>query len=102
MRVIKPSRIREFQEEHPQAAASLNRWLELVELNTWPSIQRLRQVFPSADAVRVRSGRTVTVFNIAGNAYRLIAAVHYNTGIVYVMLFLTHAEYDKDTWKVIL
>jgi len=34
-----------------------------------------------------------------GNDYRLITAIHYNTGMVYVMLFLTHAEYDKQAWK---
>ena len=44
----------------------------------------------------------IVVFNIGGNKYRLIAAVHYNTQIVYALLFLTHAEYDKDKWKKVL
>jgi mRNA interferase HigB len=39
------------------------------------------------------------VFNICGNAYRLICAIHYNTGKVFLLRFLTHAEYDKDRWK---
>jgi mRNA interferase HigB len=99
MRVVKPSRIRGFQDAFPKAAAGLGRWLELVEQNNWGSIQQLRRVFPAADAVRVQSGRTVTVFNIGGNDYRLITAIHYNTRIVYTMLFLTHAEYDKAAWK---
>lgn len=99
MRVIKPSRIPQFQDAHPKAAAALGRWLELIEEHEWDSIQQLRIVFPSADGVTVQSGRTVTVFNIAGNDYRLITAIHYNTRIVYTMLFLTHAEYDKEAWK---
>ena len=99
MRVIKPSRIREFQDAYPRAETALGRWLELVEQNTWGSIQQLRRVFPTADAVTVRSGRTVTVFNVCGNDYRLITAIHYNTRLVYAMQFLTHAEYDKDAWK---
>jgi mRNA interferase HigB len=41
----------------------------------------------------------VTVFNIKGIRYRLVTAVHYNTRLVYVLRFLTHAEYDKDDWK---
>ena len=49
--------------------------------------------------MRVASGRTVVVFNIAGNHFRLIAAVHYATAIVFALRFLTHAEYSKDTWK---
>ena len=99
MRVVKASRIREFQDAYPKATAALGRWLELVEQNNWSSIQQLRRVFPSADAVTAQSGRTVTVFNICGNDYRLITAIHYNTRIVYTMLFLTHAQYDKEAWK---
>ena len=34
-----------------------------------------------------------------GNRYRLIAAIHYQWGMVYVLRFLTHAQYDKDQWK---
>ena len=73
--------------------------MALVEQNDWANIPQLRRVFPSADAVTVRSGRSVTVFNICGNDFRLITAIHYNTHIVYTMLFLTHAEYDKEAWK---
>jgi mRNA interferase HigB len=57
------------------------------------------ETFPHADQVTVASKRTVTVFNIGGNNYRLITAIHYNTKIVYILRFLTHAEYDKDAWK---
>jgi mRNA interferase HigB len=39
------------------------------------------------------------VFNIGGNKYRLIAAVHFNRRKVYVRHVLTHAEYDKGKWK---
>ena len=99
MRVIKPSRIREFQRAFPQAAPGLSRWLELVEAHDWSSLVDLRHVFPPADAVRVASGRTATVFNIGGNAYRLVTAIHYNRRIVYVLAFMTHAQYSRQTWR---
>jgi len=51
-------------------------------------------MYPQADQV----GRC-TVFNIGGNNYRLIAAIHYNTGVVYIRHVLTHAEYDRGAWK---
>jgi mRNA interferase HigB len=35
------------------------------------------------------------VFNIAGNLYRLVAAVHYSSGIVFIRFVGTHAEYDR-------
>lgn len=65
----------------------------------WRNLVDVRRAFPHADAVAVGSGRTVVVFNIAGNNYRLITAIHYNTQLVYALRFLTHAEYDKGAWK---
>ena len=58
--------------------------------------------FRSADPVSLSDEKTVTVFNISGNQYRLITAIHYNTRRVYVLLFMTHAEYSKDRWKATL
>ena len=66
---------------------------------TWASIADLCQTLPSADPVRVMSGRTVVVFNIAGNRYRLLTAIYYNMRKVFVLRFLTHAEYTRGTWK---
>jgi mRNA interferase HigB len=40
-----------------------------------------------------------TVFNIAGNKYRLIARVNYQTQRVFVLYLLTHAEYNRGAWK---
>jgi mRNA interferase HigB len=34
------------------------------------------------------------VFNIKGNDYRLIVAVAYRVGLVYVKFIGTHAQYD--------
>ena len=54
---------------------------------------------PDTDAMKVRSGRQVLVFNIRRNDYRLIVAAHFNRQIVYTLRFLTHAEYSKARWK---
>lgn len=50
--------------------------------------------FPHADKV----GK-FTVFNVGGNKVRLIAAIHYNRGKIYIRHVLTHREYDKGAWK---
>ncbi len=49
---------------------------------------------PSADGV----GK-YTVFNIKGNAFRLIAEINYRTGRLYIRHVLTHAAYDRGGWK---
>ena len=41
------------------------------------------------------------VFNICGNKYRLVVAIHYRTGIVLVKAIITHAEYDKIDVKTV-
>jgi mRNA interferase HigB len=56
-------------------------------------------VYRTADQVQVASGRKVIVFNISGNNYRLIAAVHFNTQRAFALRFMTHAEYSKNKWK---
>lgn len=99
MRIIKPARIREYAQAHPTAAASLAGWLKAARVARWRSLVDVRQTWRSADGVKVASGHTVTVFNIAGNTHRLITAIHYDRQTVYVLRFLTHAEYSKDRWK---
>jgi mRNA interferase HigB len=41
----------------------------------------------------------VVVFNVGGDDFRLVCAVHFNTGMVFALRFMTHAEYSKDAWK---
>jgi len=35
------------------------------------------------------------VFNIKGNDYRLVVAVHYNRRMMFVQFIGTHREYDR-------
>jgi mRNA interferase HigB len=99
VRIIKPATVREFARQHADAASRLDHWLDVTEAAEWTKLHDVRRSFRSADEVRVASGRTVVVFNIGGNKYRLITAIHYNLGKVFVLRFMTHAEYSKDRWK---
>jgi mRNA interferase HigB len=99
MRIIKTSMLRAFWETHREAQASLRVWVQQTKAAQWRGFTELRRTFPSADSVTMASGRSVVVFNIAHNRYRLIAAVHYNTRIVYTLMILTHKVYDANTWK---
>ena len=65
-----------------------------MDSETFTDFNDLRGTFASADYVD-----GLTVFNIGGNKYRLIAAIHYNRCKVYVRAVLTHERYDRDGWK---
>ncbi|MFP4106815.1 MAG: type II toxin-antitoxin system HigB family toxin [Phycisphaerae bacterium] len=99
MRIIKTSMLKAFWKAHREAEASLRTWVQQTKAAEWRNFIEVRKTFPSADQVAVASGRTVAVFNIARNRYRLIAAVHYNSQIVYTLMVLTHKEYDRNAWK---
>ena len=99
MKIIKPATVRAWAHRFPNAAPSLLGWLALIKAARFTDFVALRQVYRSADWVRVDSGRNVVVFNISGNNYRLIAAVHFNTQRVFALRFMTHAEYSKNKWK---
>jgi len=99
MRIIKTSMLKEYWQSHREAEASLRTWAQQTGAAQWKNFAQVRMTFPSADLVTVASGRTVVVFNVAHNRYRLIAALHYNTRIVYTLMIMTHKEYDRGAWK---
>ena len=94
MHVISRKRLLEAAEEHSDLSAPLDVWYRIAKKLAWKSVKDVHKVFPSADAV----GK-YTVFNIKGNAFRLIAEINYKTGRLYIRHLLTHAEYDKGGWK---
>ena len=102
MRIIKEAFLVAAGREYPPAARHLNTWRKTVKAAAWRNLVDVRRSYPDTDSVKVRSGRTVLIFNIRRNNYRLIAAVHFNRQIVYTLRFMTHAEHSKDRWKEIL
>jgi mRNA interferase HigB len=99
VRIIKEAFLVAAGREHPPAALHLGVWRKTVKTAAWRSLVDVRRSYPDTDVVTVRSGRTVLVFNLRRNDYRLIAAAHFNRQIVYTLRFMTHAEYSKDRWK---
>ncbi len=49
--------------------------------------------------VSVESGKRVMVFNVCGNSYPLIVAMHFDRQIAYTLRYLTHADYSRESWK---
>jgi mRNA interferase HigB len=92
--VISRKKLLEAVLVHADLSAPLDAWYRIAKKAEWKSLQDVRRTLPSADAVG-----TFTVFNIKGNAFRLIAEINYATGRLYIRHVLTHAAYDKGGWK---
>lgn len=73
MHVISRKALRDFWERHPESRSPLSRWYTIVRKTDFRDFKDLRATFPSADWVE-----GLIVFNVGGNKYRLIAAVHFN------------------------
>jgi mRNA interferase HigB len=99
LRIIKEQFLKEAAPANSKAGKWLENWRATVRNADWDCIDDVRKTYPSADPVKVDSGRSVTVFNVCANAWRLLVAIHYDKQRIYTLRFLTHAEYDKNRWK---
>ncbi len=94
MNTISYKKVREFVQRYPESESPLHAWYKITKKASWKNIVEVRKDYPHADIV----GRYV-VFNIAGNNYRLIAEIHFESQLLLIRHILTHREYDKDKWK---
>lgn len=69
----------------------LDSWYAVVSRAKWKNSAELKQQFGTASVV---SSERV-VFNIRGNDLRLVVAVDYDRGMVFVLWLGTHREYDR-------
>ena len=94
LHVISRKKLLEAERSHPALGKPPDVWYRLTKKAEWTSLMEVRRVFPTADAV----GK-FTVFNIKGNAYRLITEINFQTGRIFLRHVLTHAEYNRGGWK---
>jgi len=94
MHIISRKRLKEFWEAYPDAKGALESWYKTAKKAKWKHITEVRQTYSHADAVG-----SCTVFNIAGNKYRLITKIEYRIQCIFIKQALTHAEYDQEEWK---
>jgi mRNA interferase HigB len=82
---------REFWQKHPQAELPLRAWHAEASRAEWTTPADIKKAYRNASFL----ARNRVVFNIKGNDYRLIAAAHYDRGIMFIRFVGTHAEYDR-------
>lgn len=93
MRIIAVSTLRAFWSKSGRGDAEqpLRTWVHIVRAADWSKPTDVKAIFGSADVLA--NGRAI--FNIGGNKYRLVAAIHYRGKRVYVRFIGTHKDYDK-------
>lgn len=90
MRVISNKALTDFAALHPASEHPLQAWRRIVEASTFRGFAELRRTFNSVDRVG-----DFYVFDIGGNKYRLITAIHFNRQVIFIRHVFTHAQYDK-------
>jgi len=99
MRVISRQTLKNFysRKGNANAKAPCEAWFAEAKSAAWRSPQDIKARYPGASIL----AHNRVVFDLGGNKYRLIVAIHYNTKIVYIRFIGTHADYDKiDAEKV--
>jgi mRNA interferase HigB len=103
MRIIARRTLREFVEGRrgykDQAAlkAALDAWFDEVKKARWSDAADVKRSYATASIVSADR----IVFNIKGNDYRLVVAVDFEKGILWIKWIGTHKDYDKiDVKKV--
>jgi mRNA interferase HigB len=97
MRIIALGTLREFWREHPEAEMPLRAWYAIARRAIWSRPAESKADYRNASFI----ANNRVVFNIEGNDYRLVTAVHYNRGLMFVRFIGTHRDYDRiDAAKI--
>ena len=91
MRIISRRTLREFWARHPDAEQPLQTWYMNVKHANWKTPSDVKAIYRNASFIE----NNRVVFNIKGNSYRLVAAINYQYGIVYIRFVGTHQTYNK-------
>ncbi|ROL81994.1 MULTISPECIES: type II toxin-antitoxin system HigB family toxin [Pseudomonas] len=90
MRIIAVSHLKTFWEQHPDVEQPLLAWIDEARNANWSNPAQIKEKFCSASILKSRR----VVFNIKGNDYRLVVAVAYRFGALYIKFVGTHQQYD--------
>lgn len=90
MRIIAINHLKAFWEKHPDSEQAFLAWIDEAKSAHWSTPAQIKDQYRSASILKSRR----VVFNIKGNDYRLVVAVAYRFGALYIKFVGTHAQYD--------
>lgn len=92
MRVVSNKSLVDFAAAHPDSGSGLQAWRKVIETGSYQHFAALNAVLNATDRVG-----DFYMFDVGGNKYRIIAAIHFNRQMLFVRHVFTHAQYN--TWK---
>lgn len=90
MRIVALSTLKTFWLRHPDAETPLRSWYALASRALWKTPTDIKAAYRNASF----TANNRVVFNIKGNDYRLVVAVRYDRGLMFVRFISTHRQYD--------
>lgn len=96
MQLLGLPKLEAFKRKHADVRGPLDAWRAEVEAAQWAGPQDVKDRYPSASFLADNR----VIFNIKGNAYRLVVKVRYRNGIVWIEWVGTHGDYDKQDFRV--
>jgi mRNA interferase HigB len=97
MRIIARRTLREFvgslagHQDQPAMKAALDAWFDEVKKARWKNTAAVKRSYSTASIVTADR----IVFNVKGNDYRLVVAVDFEKGIVWIKWIGSHKAYDR-------
>ncbi|MFM7600182.1 MAG: type II toxin-antitoxin system HigB family toxin [Pseudanabaena sp.] len=91
MRILSRNTLRDFWKSHSDAEDALKTWYYEASHANWQSPTDIKANYRNASII----ANNRVVFNIKGNSYRLIVAIRYDIGTVFIKFIGTHTEYDR-------
>jgi len=92
MNIYNKSSVIEFYRKHADSRLPLEVWFEEVESKNWKTPNQVKRDYGGSVSI-LKNSRAV--FDIKGNDYRLVAAIHYENGWVFIKFIGTHKAYDN-------
>lgn len=103
MRIIARKTLRNFVaalqggKDQKAVKSALDAWFQEIQSANWKTPADVIRAYANASIV----GKDRVVFNIKGNAYRLVVAIDYQRQMVFIKWLGTHAEYDRIDVKTV-
>lgn len=90
-RIFAKSTLREFWKKYPDAEQYLKTWYDTAINANWETPTDIKKTYANASILK----NSRIVFNIKGNAFRLVVKINFEKQWIFIRFIGSHSEYDK-------